>query len=439
MIKLGLKSRSRRVVQDTSVAVEKSKLCMGKHSRDVDEDSGYCCWDSLPSELLREVLLKVEESESKWPARKHVVACAGVCKSWREVMKEVVKTPEVSGKITFPISVKQVWSSNVFVRGIVFLLLEVASVVGLSFGALADDGKFLLAARKCRRTTCTDYIISLHGDDMSKGSDTYIGKLRSNFLGTKFIVYDALPPQSGAKMEKSRSTCVVGSKQISPKVPAGNYPVAHISYELNVLGARGPRRMHCVMDAISASAIKPGGVAPTQTYFPITSVDSSPSLPFFRTKSNYLDKSFSGPLCNQGGSSLVLRNKSPRWHEQLQCWCLNFHGRVTVASVKNFQLVASPENGVAGPEHDKVILQFGKVGKDVFTMDYRVSSFEMPKPTLWGRTVKRGSAHKNVETPSPSCFLFLELLFELQLLNPTINNMDILHSVKSWHFRYPFE
>ncbi|KAL2229822.1 UNVERIFIED_CONTAM: Tubby-like F-box protein 6 [Sesamum indicum] len=380
MIKLGLKSRSRRVVQDTSVAVEKSKLCMGKHSRDVDEDSGYCCWDSLPSELLREVLLKVEESESKWPARKHVVACAGVCKSWREVMKEVVKTPEVSGKITFPISVKQPGPRESLLQCFIKRNRSTQTYylfVSLS-QALADDGKFLLAARKCRRTTCTDYIISLHGDDMSKGSDTYIGKLRSNFLGTKFIVYDALPPHSGSKMEKSRSTCVVGSKQISPKVPAGNYPVAHISYELNVLGARGPRRMHCVMDAIPASAIKPGGVAPTQTYFPITSVDSSPTLPFFRTKSNCLDKSFSGPLCNQGGSSLVLRNKSPRWHEQLQCWCLNFHGRVTVASVKNFQLVASPENGIAGPEHDKVILQFGKVGKDVFTMDYRypISAFQ---------------------------------------------------------------
>ncbi|KAL0388702.1 UNVERIFIED_CONTAM: Tubby-like F-box protein 6 [Sesamum radiatum] len=295
-------------------------------------------------------------------------------------MKEVVKTPEVSGKITFPISVKQPGPRESLLQCFIKRNRSTQTYylfVSLS-QALADDGKFLLAARKCRRTTCTDYIISLHGDDMSKGSDTYIGKLRSNFLGTKFIVYDALPPQSGAKMEKSRSTCVVGSKQISPKVPAGNYPVAHISYELNVLGARGPRRMHCVMDAISASAIKPGGVAPTQTYFPITSVDSSPSLPFFRTKSNYLDKSFSGPLCNQGGSSLVLRNKSPRWHEQLQCWCLNFHGRVTVASVKNFQLVASPENGVAGPEHDKVILQFGKVGKDVFTMDYRypISAFQ---------------------------------------------------------------
>lgn len=41
-----------------------------------------------------------------------------------------------------------------------------------------DDGKFLLAARKCRRPTCTDYIISLNGDDVSKGSSTYIGKLR---------------------------------------------------------------------------------------------------------------------------------------------------------------------------------------------------------------------------------------------------------------------
>ena len=44
--------------------------------------------------------------------------------------------------------------------------------------ALAEDGKFLLAARKCRRPTCTDYIISLDADDMSKGSNSYVGKLR---------------------------------------------------------------------------------------------------------------------------------------------------------------------------------------------------------------------------------------------------------------------
>lgn len=61
---------------------------------------------------------------------------------------------------------------------------------------------------------------------------------RSNFLGTKFIVYDAQPPNAGTVISRSNSTHKVGSKQISPRVPAGNYPVAHISYELNVLGSR---------------------------------------------------------------------------------------------------------------------------------------------------------------------------------------------------------
>lgn len=42
---------------------------------------------------------------------------------------------------------------------------------------------------------------------------------------------------------------------------------------------------------------------------------------------------------------------------QLGAYCLNFGGRVTLASVKNFQLVEEDE------DHDKanVILQFGKV------------------------------------------------------------------------------
>lgn len=58
---------------------------------------------------------------------------------------------------------------------------------------------------------------------------------------------------------------------------------------------------------------------------------------------------------------LVLRNKAPRWHEQLQCWCLNFRGRVTVASVKNFQLVSVVESShnvpVSEQESDFAIWQ----------------------------------------------------------------------------------
>ncbi|CAL5413210.1 unnamed protein product [Camellia sinensis] len=365
----GLKSRSRRVVQDSSMAAAEAEIDELKRS----------CWENLPEELLREVLTRIEESESSWPVRRNVVACAGVCRSWREIMKEVVMTPEVAGKLTFPISVKQPGPRESLLQCFIrrdrsthtyHLYLNLTQ-------ALADDGKFLLAGRKFRRPTCTEYNISLHPDDMSKGSSTYIGKLRSNFLATKFTIYDGLPPHAGAKMMRSRSTRLVGSKQVSPRIPAGNYPVAHISYQLNVLGSRGPRRMHCVMDAIPASAIEPGGVAPTQTEFPLSNIDSFPSLPFFRSKSSRKEN-FLCESTDQRNGELVLKNKAPRWHEQLQCWCLNFHGRVTVASVKNFQLVASAENGQAGPQHEKVILQFGKVGKDVFTMDYRypLSAFQ---------------------------------------------------------------
>jgi tubby-related protein 1 len=85
----------------------------------------------------------------------------------------------------------------------------------------------------------------------------------------------------------------------------------------------------------------------------------------------------------------VLRNKAPRWHEHLQCWCLNFHGRVTVASVKNFQLAAAaaaadpndptnPNDPTSSRDDETVLLQFGKVDDDVFTMDYRqpLSAFQ---------------------------------------------------------------
>ncbi|KAH9786215.1 Tubby-like F-box protein 3 [Citrus sinensis] len=357
------RSRSHRVVQDCSVVVDAFK---------------QSCWANMPPELLRDVLLRIEASETTWPPRKNVVACAGVCRSWREIMKEIVKTLEVSGKLTFPISLKQPGPRGSLLQ--CYIKRNRSSqtyylYLGLNQSS-NDDGKFLLAARKCRRPTCTDYIISLNCDDVSKGSSTYIGRLRSNFLGTKFTIYDGHPPNAEARVTKCRSTRQVNMKQVSPKLLAGNYHVAHISYELNLtyLKNRGPRRMQCVMDAIPASSIEPGGVAPTQTEFHHSGLDSFPSIPFFRSKSIRAEN-FQN---DQKEGLLVLRNKAPRWHEQLQCWCLNFNGRVTVASVKNFQLVASLENGVAGQEHENVILQFGKVGKDVFTMDYQypISAFQ---------------------------------------------------------------
>lgn len=87
------------------------------------------CWAGLPPELLRDVIKRLEESESTWPARKHVVACAAVCRSWREMCKEIVQCPELCGKLTFPISLKQV---SVFILHCSWILRFVADTYQVS-------------------------------------------------------------------------------------------------------------------------------------------------------------------------------------------------------------------------------------------------------------------------------------------------------------------
>lgn len=337
-------------------------------------------WANLPPELLLDIIQRVEESETSWPARAAVVFCASVCKSWRDITREIVKSPEECGRLTFPISLKQPGPRESPVQ--CFIKRDRAtSTFYLYFGLMPSEGerdKLLLAAKRIRRATSTEFVISLVADDFSRASSTYVGKLRSNFLGTKFTTCDSQPPCDAATQQNSRSSRRFNSKQVSPRVPACNYNVGTVSYELNILRTRGPRRMQCAMHSIPVSSIQEGGTAPTPTLFPQVDDEQFSPSPSLKDKEPVTDLN-SSPLLESphvsdpGAEPLVLKNKSPRWHEQLQCWCLNFRGRVTVASVKNFQLVAAvdPSHNVSAEQQDKVILQFGKIGKDIFTMDYR--------------------------------------------------------------------
>ncbi|XP_060175816.1 tubby-like F-box protein 10 [Lycium barbarum] len=362
------------------------------------------CWANLPPELLFDVIRRLEESENSWPARKHVVACASVCRSWRIMCQEIVTSPEVCGKLTFPISLKQPGPREGMIQ--CFIKRDKSNLtyhlfLCLSPALLVENGKFLLSAKRTRRTTCTEYVISMNAENISRSSNTYVGKLRSNFLGTKFVIYDTQPPYTSANIPApGRTSRRFYSQKVSPKVPTGSYSIAQIKYELNVLGTRGPRKMHCVMHSIPASALDVGGSVPGQPeLLPRSLEDSFRSITFSKSlldnSTDFSSSRFSDIVRASSSNAvedddnkakpLVLKNKSPRWHEQLQCWCLNFRGRVTVASVKNFQLIAAnqpppppPPAGGGGPtasrssqDHDKVILQFGKIGKDMFTMDYR--------------------------------------------------------------------
>ncbi|PPD90423.1 hypothetical protein GOBAR_DD12656 [Gossypium barbadense] len=206
---------------------------------------------------------------------------------------------------------------------------------------------------------------------------------RSNFLGSKFNIFESQPQYDSTAQSSPRSRWKTYLKSVPPKVPRISLNTASISYELNVLRTKGPRRLKCIMYSIPVSSLEEGGTARTPTAF-ANFPDEDPSPPV-DSKGKKPRMGFNSTVCGKPPKSvqstaLALKNKAPRWHEQLQCWCLNFKGRVTVASVKNFQLVAAAEPGhnIAVVEQDKVILQFGKIGKDIFTMDYRypLSAFQ---------------------------------------------------------------
>lgn len=61
----------------------------------------------------------------------------------------------------------------------------------------------------------------------------------------------------------------------------------------------------------------------------------------------------------------ILQNRPPWWNMELGAFVLNFGGRVSVASVKNFQLCERTNQ-------DYIMLQFGRIqGRHAFTMDFQ--------------------------------------------------------------------
>ncbi|MEM1008170.1 MAG: tubby family protein, partial [Myxococcota bacterium] len=155
-----------------------------------------------------------------------------------------------------------------------------------------------------------------------------IGKLRANFAGTEFQVFDAGWNPKDIDTE-------LGDEGAQMRNELGA-----VIYTPNVLGSRGPRKMQV---AIPKMLDKKKGQ---------------------EEHSFYKGDILKSMKAHEFGNLIYTINKPPRWNEQVGAYVLNFNGRVTMASVKNFQLV-QPE------EQESIFLQFGRVGKDEFTMDFQ--------------------------------------------------------------------
>lgn len=209
---------------------------------------------------------------------------------------------------------------------------------GTSKPGSKDRRKFLLSARKRKKSKSANYLISLDHSDLSRRSGNYFGKLRANYLGTEFVMYDKGVKYSNASVSS-------GSSQMAPRKEIGA-----VMYDYNVPFSRGPRKMTAILPAVDSDG--------TRVEFMPTHDHEQSMLSRYKEL-----RSESCPAKESEGNMVLLSNKQPKWNDELGAWCLNFHGRVTKASVKNFQLVSE-----SNPE--RVILQFGKVGEDIFTMDF---------------------------------------------------------------------
>ncbi|XP_058162604.1 tubby-related protein 1 [Dasypus novemcinctus] len=186
---------------------------------------------------------------------------------------------------------------------------------------------FLLAGRKRKRSKTANYLISSDPTNLSRGGDNFLGKLRSNLLGNRFTAFDSgRSPHGGGGGAAGESL---------------RQELAAVIYETNVLGFRGPRRMTVLIPGMSADNER----------VPIRPRNASDGL-LVRWQNKSLE------------SLVALHNKPPVWNEDSGSYTLNFQGRVTRASVKNFQIVHADDP-------DYIVLQFGRVAEDAFTLDYR--------------------------------------------------------------------
>ncbi|CAJ0929503.1 unnamed protein product [Ranitomeya imitator] len=233
---------------------------------------------------------------------------------------------------------------------------------------------FLMAGRKRKKCKTSNYLISVDPTDLSKGGESVIGKVRadkvrlrrsrsvktrrgrhgmkmggpgprrpsdrtavgppltpvipwSNMFGTKFTIFD-----NGVNPEKQ--PFVQEKESLRQELVSVSYQ------ETNVLGFKGPRKMAVIIPGMNQDServcIRPRNEHET-----------------------LLARFQNGNMENIS----VLHNKAPSWNEETQSYVLNFHGRVTQASVKNFQIISTDD-----PEH--IVMQFGRVAEDVFTMDF---------------------------------------------------------------------
>lgn len=201
---------------------------------------------------------------------------------------------------------------------------------------LEDSEQFLLCAQKRNSSKTSNYLLTMDASPSVRRSGLVVAKLRANWSGSDYIIFDnGLSPAKTAIEANVRN--VLG--------------LVEFAYD-----EMGPGRLNVRIPFVQDSS------SLVQWKDPGLDKDTGARRAFDRSVEP---------------STILLRNKRPQYDAKAGGHVLDFQGRVTMPSIKNFQM----QSDAHGTD---MVLQFGRVScppsgprhqckchKDTFTMDFR--------------------------------------------------------------------
>jgi|UniRef100_K3WNH4 tubby-related protein 1 len=220
-------------------------------------------------------------------------------------------------------------------------IVRVKTLLHPQYHFFIKDQLILMAEKQLKNRTSNYHVFDMTrstalASRLTKKSGNYLGKLRSNFSKKKNVLV-------GNWSQKTELGAILFG---------------------NSTAANEPRHLTVILPPLSAKHQEIEGLTVAD------SSATSPSLLIDLYKSSHASVSSPKmPTC----ALQVFENKEPVFDNGF--YRLNFNGRVSVPSVKNFQLVRQSSNGNTGAaakaETETVYLQFGKVDDKKFHLDFR--------------------------------------------------------------------
>ncbi|KAJ4457871.1 putative Tubby protein [Paratrimastix pyriformis] len=188
---------------------------------------------------------------------------------------------------------------------------------------LEEPRRFLMSARLRKKSKSVNFLVSMNEQDLARASLNYLGKIRAGFFSNDYVAYDK--GENPATVDRDRASGLAARQEM-----------AHIAFGAS---KTPPRSIRVILPAV-----RPDG----------SRVICRP----FEEHESLIHRASEDP------ELIVLENKVPVLDPVTNQYRMDFHGRVTQPSVKNFQLIRARDPGA------DVLLQFGRTGKNNFTLDF---------------------------------------------------------------------